>query len=100
MLEHLFGNKTAERVLLHIFHYGETYAREIALDLSIPATPVLYQLIRFERSGVLISRQVGKAKVFRFNDDNPLTQPVRVLIGIVYDRLDDSERSRFFKSRS
>ncbi len=32
MLEGIFGNKTAERVLLHLYHFGEIHASGIAQD--------------------------------------------------------------------
>ena len=39
MLEGIFGNKTAEKVLLHIFHYGESHASAIAQDFEIVVLP-------------------------------------------------------------
>jgi hypothetical protein len=35
MLEGIFGNKNAERVLMHIYHYGESHASAIAQDYQI-----------------------------------------------------------------
>ena len=39
MLEGIFGNKTAEKVLLHIFHYGESHASAIANDFKMTLNP-------------------------------------------------------------
>lgn len=41
MLERIFGNKTAEKVLLHIFHYGESHASAIAQEFKMVLNPVV-----------------------------------------------------------
>ena len=41
MLEGIFGNKTAEKVLLHIFHYGESHASGIAKDFNAALNPII-----------------------------------------------------------
>ena len=64
MLELILGNKTAERVLLHIYHYGEIHASAISSDYKIALTPILNQLNRFEMAGILISKEIGKARLY------------------------------------
>ena len=56
MLEGIFGNKTAEKVLLHIYHYGQIHASAIAKDYGIYSRSVLNQLERFENAGILVSK--------------------------------------------
>ncbi|MDR2999682.1 MAG: hypothetical protein LBU89_00335 [Fibromonadaceae bacterium] len=55
MLKYIFGNATAERVLLHIYHYGSIHAAAIASDYGLAVTPILNQLERFEKSGILVA---------------------------------------------
>jgi hypothetical protein len=99
MLEGIFGNRTAERVLLHLFHYGEAHASAIAQDCGLALNPVKGQLARFERSGVLVSKDHGRARVYLFNPKSPLAGPVRELIKILYDSIPLKERESVFATR-
>jgi hypothetical protein len=99
MLEGIFGNKTAERVLLHIFHYGESHASGIAQDFGVALNPIIQQLDRFEDSGVLVSKEAGRARLYSFNPKSPLTRPVKDLIEIAYEGIPLSERQKLFETR-
>lgn len=99
MLEGIFGNKTAEKILLHIFHYGESHASGIANDFKMALNPVINQLNRFELAGVLISKEIGRSRIYTFNSKSPLTKPVKNLIEIAYEGIPLSERQRIFQTR-
>src|SRR5512145_745321 len=99
MLEGIFGNKTAEKVLIHIFHYGEIHAAAIAKDYSISEHQVRNQLDRFENANILTSKVVGKARVYQYNLKSPFSKSVREIIRIAYDTIPLSERESIFKQR-
>lgn len=99
MLEGVFGNKTAEKVLLHIFHYGESHASAIAADFGIAKNPVIQQLNRFEIAGVLVSKESGRTRLYAFNPKSPLQKPVKDMIEIAYEAIPLSERQKIFHSR-
>ena len=99
MLEGIFGNKTAEKVLLHIFHYGESHASGIAQDFDVALNPIIQQLDRFEESGVLVSKEVGRSRMYSFNPKSPLTRPVKDLIEIAYEGISLSDRQKLFETR-
>jgi hypothetical protein len=99
MLEGIFGNKTAERVLLHIFHYGEIHASAIANDYKIALNPVKLQLHRFENAGVLVSKEVGRSRNYRFNPKSPLVTPLKELLKISYETIPLNERELIFGVR-
>ncbi len=99
MLEGIFGNKTAEKVLLHIYHHGESHARAISHDMKIANNPVIGQLDRFEKAQILVSKMAGKSRVYRFNDRFTLTGPVKELIKRAYDSLSLKEKERLFEKR-
>jgi|SRR6185312_1216419 len=99
MLEGIFGNKTAEKVLLHIFHYGESHGSGIAKDFGIALNPVIQQLNRFEVSGVLVSKEAGRSRVYSFNPKSALAKPVKDLIEITYESIPLSERTKLFGAR-
>lgn len=99
MLEGIFGNATAEKVLLHIFHYGEIHASAIAEDLNSAVNPIKGQLERFERAGVLVSKQAGRSRIYSFNLKSPILAPVRDLIRILYESIPLRERETLFGER-
>jgi hypothetical protein len=99
MLEGIFGNRTAERVLLHVFHYGEIHASGIANDYGSALNPIKGQLDRFERAGILVSKEVGRTRVYSFNPKSVLVKPVRELVGIVYESIPLREREKIFGHR-
>lgn len=99
MLEGIFGNKTAEKVLLHIFHYGESHASAIAKDFETALNPIIQQLNRFELAGVLVSKEMGRSRIYSFNPKSPIQKPVKDLIEIAYEAISISERQKMFQTR-
>ena len=99
MLEGIFGNKTAEKVLLHIFHYGGSHASAIAKDFSTAVNPIIQQLNRFEAAGILVSKESGRSRIYSFNPKSPFSKPVKEIIEKAYDSIPLSERQKIFKAR-
>ena len=99
MLENLFGNKTAEKVLLHILHYGESHASAIAHDFKTALNPIRQQLNRFEKSGILISKVTGRSRIYAFNPKSPLTKPIKEIMEIAYESIPLQERQKIFHIR-
>jgi predicted transcriptional regulator len=98
-LETLFGNRTTERILLHLNHYGEIYARGIARDYASAVTPFLRQLDRLENAGVLVSREAGRTRLYQFNPKSPYTSPLKKLVEIAYESIPLGEREKIFRAR-
>jgi len=82
MLEGLFGNKSAEKVMLSIFKFGELHASAIAQQHHTALDPIIKQLERFEEAGFLTSRVVGRSRLYKFNDQNPMIKPLKELLKI------------------
>jgi predicted transcriptional regulator len=98
-LEALFGNRTATSVMLYLFHYGEAYATGIAKDLDIALSPVQRQLDKFETAGILVSKMVGKTRVYSFNPKQPVTKKLKELIQVFYEAMSQKERQQLFSAR-
>lgn len=94
MLETLFGNKTAARILLYLRRREHGYAAQIAGELKIPLNMVQKQLLRLANGGVLRSAFEGKNKVYRWNPDYPHYRPLKKFLGSV--KL-GKEREKFFQ---
>lgn len=99
MLSEILGSQTAEKIFLHLHHYGETYASAIARDFEISVGQVQRQLDRYENTGILISRKLGKTRVYIYNLKHPLTRPFQELVKRVYDSIPQQEKTALFMVR-
>lgn len=84
MIESLLGSKNAERVLMYIFAREEGYAREIANFYNTDLKSIQNQLDKFERSGVLVSRSVGRTRPYVFNPRYPFLSELKSLLEKVF----------------
>ncbi|MEW6058205.1 MAG: winged helix-turn-helix domain-containing protein [Bdellovibrionota bacterium] len=98
-LETLFGNRTTERILLHLFHYGEIHARGIARDYDSVVSPFIRQLGRLEDVGILVSREVGRTRLYQFNPKSAYVTPLKKLVEIAYENIPLSDREKIFHTR-
>ena len=98
-LEAMFGNRTAAKLMLYLFHYGEAYATGMARDLGSALSPVQRQLDKFEVAGLLISKMVGNTRVYSFNPRQPATKKLKELIQVFYEAMSLQERERLFSTR-
>lgn len=100
MLEGIFGNATAEKVLLYLEQFGEGYALGIARTFDdLPVSMVQRQLQRLEAGGVLVSRLQGRTRVFTWNPRFAFQSELRALLRKALGRLPASERERYFTAR-
>lgn len=80
MIEAIVGSEGAERVLLFLAARNSGYAREIASCWSMDVSTVQSQLLRMERDGLLVSRTIGRTRVFEFNQRYAFKNEVRILL--------------------
>ena len=100
MLDFLFGNATAEKVLLYLERYEEGYAKAIADTFeSVSVSMVQQQLARFERGGLLVSLLKGRTRLFVWNPRYPFLAEVRSLLAKALRALPESERRGYFAQR-
>jgi DNA-binding transcriptional ArsR family regulator len=100
MLEGIFGNASAEKILLYLEQYEEGYATAIARtfdDLSLNMAQ--RQLERFERAGALVSSLRGRTRLYTWNPRYPFRRELRALLRKALDQLPASERKRYFTER-
>jgi hypothetical protein len=100
VLEGIFGNASAENVLLYLEQYGEGYATAIARtfdDLSLYMAR--RQLDRFERAGALVSTLKGRIRLYTWNPRYPFRPELRSLRAKGLELLPAAERKRYFAAR-
>ena len=100
MLEGIFGNASAEKVLLYLEQYGEGYATAIARSFDgLTLNMAQRQLERFERAGALTSTLRGRTRLYTWNTRYPFRAELRALLAKALDVLPAAERKRYFSER-
>ncbi|MBM9592809.1 ArsR family transcriptional regulator [Leptospira sp. 201903075] len=99
VLDGIFGNKTASRVLLHLYHYTEIHSAAIAQDYDTAVTPIRLQLERFEKVGIIVAKNVGRTRLFSFNNKSPFVKPIKNILAIFYESLSMEEKEKIFSTR-
>ena len=98
-LEAIFGNRTAAHVLLFLENYESGYASLIAKTFDMPVSITQDQLRKLENAGVLISRLVGRTRLFEFNPRNPTAKHLRTFLADELSALPESITQRYFRER-
>ena len=80
MLGELIGSANKERALIFLVARDRGYARQIARFFDAPLDPIQKALDGLERSGVLISRIVGRTREYEFNPRYPMRDELRALL--------------------
>ncbi|CBW26848.1 hypothetical protein BMS_2036 [Halobacteriovorax marinus SJ] len=100
MLDLILGSKTAQKIFLHLFHYGETYPSAVAKDMKISLSAVQKQFERFENAGLIISKLQGRTRVYQFNLRNgAIVKPFMEMVKAVYDSIPLREKEEMFEVR-
>ncbi|MBI2604545.1 MAG: ArsR family transcriptional regulator [Deltaproteobacteria bacterium] len=99
LLPTLFGNETAEFVLLYMVNYGAGYAKRIANVMGKPVSQIQRQLIKLEREGVLVSRSFGKTRVFQWNPRFMMLKELKALLDKELRCLPRSLIDKYFRER-
>jgi hypothetical protein len=99
VLEAIFGNRSAAQALLFLEAYGSGHALRIADTYSAPVSAIQRQLRRLEANGVLVSRTVGRTRLFEFNPRNQTVRNLRTFLAAELDLLPEAEVEAFYRQR-
>jgi DNA-binding transcriptional ArsR family regulator len=99
-LEALFGGKAAAKVLLYIENYGQGYAAKIARTFGVSRSEIQKQLIKFEKSGILVSQKVGNVRVYSFNPRDPALKELKALLRVTLETgIPDNVLKKYYRER-
>ena len=99
VLESIFGSASSTNVLLFLQNYGEGHASRMSKTFDVSVMGVQRQLRRFEENGILVSRMVGRSRVFTFNDRNPTVKNLREFLSLELELLPKSTTRKYFRER-
>lgn len=100
MLESLLGNKTTEKVLFFLERYGEGYPNKIATTFGIQVNAVQQQMKRLEDGGIVVSRLMGKVRIYQFNPRYPFLDELKALLKKAVTFLPESEIEKYYMLRT
>ncbi len=96
----IFGNGTAEKVLLYLQYYQEGYALGVAKTFDLPVSQVQRQLLRLESTGVLVSQLKGRTRVFLWNPRCYFLAELRSVLDRILEFLPREEQEKYFLKRT
>lgn len=99
MIAGLTGSINKERALVYLVARDRGYAREIARFFDAPLDPIQKALDGLERSGVLVSRQIGKTREYEFNPRYALRSELRALLEKALSLYPDDLREKLLGKR-
>jgi len=99
VLESIFGNRSAVQVLLFLEAYDSGHATRIAKTYDVPLMGIQRQLRRLEANGVLVSRTVGRTRVFEFNTRIPTVRNLREFLSAELEMLPEAEIKAYYRQR-
>ncbi len=99
MIEVLLGSKNAERVLIYIFSREEGYPRELARFFNTDLKSIQQQMDKLETGGVLVSRQVGRTRPYRFNPRYPFLKELKKLLEKALSFYSQNEQDELMMNR-
>lgn len=99
MLSTLFGSENNERVLIFILNRDEGYASEIAHFFDATLYAIQQQLDKLENGGVLVSKTVGRTRVYEYNPRYPFLTELKALLEKAYSFYPEDVRENLEMNR-
>jgi hypothetical protein len=99
MLEPLLASTSCERVLIFLVARDEGYLREMADFFQTSPAPLFKQLEKLENGGVLVSRLVGRTRLYGFNPRYPFLKELKALLDKALSFYPEDVRTALLASR-
>ena len=80
-------------------NYDEGHASRIAQTFDVPTTAIKRQLLRFEAGGLLVSRLIGKSRVFAWNPRSSTAKNLRAFLETELEKLPREIQQQYFSQR-
>ena len=100
MLEGLFGNPVIEKIFFTLLNSEDSYPLGMAKNFNEPVNKFQQQLKRLEDNAIVVSRLVGKVRLYKFNPRYPFLKELTALIEKAYDFVPDDEKERYYRKRT
>lgn len=98
-LRALIGSTTRAKILLYMSMYGETYPRELTINLKLPLFGVQTQLKNLMKGGVVLVKKDANRRMFSFNPDYLLKKELLSLLKKALGSLPAKEKAVYLKPK-
>jgi predicted transcriptional regulator len=99
MIEAILGSKSCEQVLIFLAARETGYASEIAGFFSTDLYAVQKQMYRLESSDILVSRKVGRTRLYEFNPRSLFLNELKALLEKVLEYYPEEVREDLLMNR-
>lgn len=99
MLEAILGSKSAEQVLIFLAARGDGYGTQIAEFFDAELFAIQQQLKKLEGASVLISRKVGRTRLYQYNPRYPFLEELMTLLLRALEFYPEPVRERLLMNR-
>ncbi len=99
MLKPLLGSESRERVLIFILARATGYATQIAAFYQTDLNQVQKQLDGLEAGAILVSRPVGRTRVYEFSPRYPFLKELKALLEKALSFYPEAQRERLIMVR-
>jgi len=100
MLKVLLGSKDKELVLQYLLSKNEGYASKIARFYAIKPSQISKQLESLEEGSVLVSFQIGRSRLYKFNPMYYFLPELKTLLKKALDAYPDELREKLMFNRT
>lgn len=100
MLESLLGNITVEKILFYLNTYGEGYPLGMARTFGVPVNRIQQQLRRLENGGIVVSRLIGKIRLYNLNPRYPFLKELTNLLARAFEFVPEAEKETYYRKRT
>ena len=83
---------------MYLENYGRGYASGIARTFGCALYSIQKQLVKFEETGLLVSRREGTSRMYYFKK-GPVADSLRRFLGTMLDMLPEATRQRYYRQR-
>jgi predicted ArsR family transcriptional regulator len=99
MLEPIVGSRSSEQVFIFLVARENGYATEIAKFFDADLYAIQRQLERLENAEVLVSKKVGRTRVYQFNPRYPFLKELKALLTKVLSYYPDEIQEKLLMNR-
>lgn len=99
MLSILFNSPLREKILYYLLECGDGYSSELAKNFGASLFAVQNQLQRLEGAGILVSRAIGKTRIYTLNPRYFLIGELTAILKKSFERLPEEEIRAYYRPR-
>lgn len=94
MLRSIIGSENSEYILIFILKRDAGYAREIARFFNATLSAIQKQLDKLEAGGILVSKKIGRTRVYEYNPRYSFLTELKALLEKAYSFYPQDVRER------